>query len=414
MWEPYLKLPRAVYILCIGTLINRAGTLLFPFLTLYLNEEIGTSKAFATRAIAVYGIGAMGAVLTGGHLADVVGRRVIMLVATFGSAGLLMLLSFLTQAWSIVAFLFVFGFVAEMYRPASSAMIADLVPTEQRKAAYSLQYVAVNLGFAIAPLVGGYIVEYHTYNLLFWGDALTTLCLALIILVGIRETLHLAHDEASTLDAEAATASTAGQPGRGFASVLRDRPFMVFCGGTLLLAMIYMQAMSTLPLYLRGLGISKATYGQIMMVNGAMIALLQLPLTVFVARFDRANMIALAALITGIGFGLTGWALTPLHVVGTLIIWTLGEMISAALVQPIVSDLAPPRLRARYMGMLTFCFAGGNVIGVPLGGEVLERFGGPSLWNLTIAAGALAALLFVVIRGHIRDLPVDRAPASPP
>jgi MFS family permease len=72
-----------------------------------------------------------------------------MLVATFGSAGLLMLLSFLTQAWSIVAFLFVFGFVAEMYRPASSAMIADLVPTEQRKAAYSLQYVAVNLGFAI-------------------------------------------------------------------------------------------------------------------------------------------------------------------------------------------------------------------------------------------------------------------------
>jgi hypothetical protein len=74
-------------------------------------------------------------------------------------------------------------------------------------------------------------VEYHTYNLLFWGDALTTLCLALIILVGIRETLHLAHDEASTHDAEAATASTAGQPGRGFASVLRDRPFMVFCGG---------------------------------------------------------------------------------------------------------------------------------------------------------------------------------------
>jgi len=396
MWKPYWQLPRAVYVLCLGTFVNRAGTLLFPFLTLYLVEQMHTTQRFATRAMAAYGVGAMCAGLIGGHLADRFGRWSIMLISAFGSAALMVMLSFVPDRWTMVVCLLVFAFIAEMYRPACSAMIADVTPSHLRKAAYSLQYVSINLGFSVAPIIGGMIVQRASYRWLFWGDALTTAGLGLILLVGLRETIQLAHAEHAASGAEADGRS-------GIGRMLRDGTFLVFCAATLSIAMIYMQSVSTLPLYLQSLNINKESYGRIIAVNGIMIAVLQLPFAAWIMRFERSVMIMLSALITGVGFGLTALAALPWHFVLTVIVWTIGEMIGAVLVQPIVSDLAPPRLRARYMGMLSLCFAGGNVFGIPLGGEVLERFGGRALWACCLGTSLVAALLYLSISRRIRE-----------
>ena len=157
MIKQYLNLPRAIHILCVGAFINRAGTFLVPFLTLYLQEDLELGIGFATRAMGAYGFGSIAAFLVGGHLADSMGRRTVMLISLFGAAAILLVFGSLRSPWAITLALVCFAMVAEMYRPAASAMIADLVPPDHRAHAFSLMYVSINLG---APGVGRQSTSY--------------------------------------------------------------------------------------------------------------------------------------------------------------------------------------------------------------------------------------------------------------
>ncbi len=180
MLKQYLTLPRAIHILCVGAFINRAGAFLAPFLTLYLQKKLDLGTEFATQAMGIYGVGAMAAFAVGGHLADRLGRRTVMLISLLGSGSILMVFGRLSSPWAILAALLLFALVAEMYRPAASAMIADLVAPDRRPEAFGLMYVSINLGFAVAASVGGVLARY-SFRLLFWGDALTAFVYAGII-----------------------------------------------------------------------------------------------------------------------------------------------------------------------------------------------------------------------------------------
>ena len=148
----YLTLPRAVHILCAGILVNRAGTLLVPFLTLYLRGKLGLGIESATRLMGAYGAGALVAAIVGGQLADRFGRKRVMVGSLAGGAVVLWIFPLLDSDWLVALGLFVFAMVGEMYRPATQAMIADLVEPERRPQAFAMIYVAINLGFTIAPI----------------------------------------------------------------------------------------------------------------------------------------------------------------------------------------------------------------------------------------------------------------------
>jgi len=390
MLKHYVELPRAVHILCLGSFINRAGSFLATFLTLYLCVKLGFGEAKATVAMGIYGAGSMLAALIGGHLADAIGRKPIMLLGLLGSATVLMALGFLQSYWRILASVFLLALVADMYRPAASAMIADLVPPERRPYANSLMYLSINLGFAVAPVVGG-ILYTISFKLLFWLDAATSIIYAIIIFTMILETRPVvsAAGEGATRSADA------------IRQILADKTFLKFCVATLMISAMYMQSVSTLPLYLKSIGIGERDYGFIIAVNGSLIAIFQLPITWFVFRFDRVRLIAIAAVVTGIGFGLKGFAATPWQFAGTVAIWTLGEMLQSPLVPTIVADLAPVELRARYFGVVSMCFSGGNMLAAPLGGLVLSRFGGGPLWATCLVMGLLAAIMYRSLRKRI-------------
>lgn len=397
MLKPYLSLPRAVHVLCLGTFVNRAGTFLVPFLTLYLTSSLGLGAAFATQAMGLYGLGGIVAALTGGALADRIGRRTVMLASLLGAAGILLFFGRLTSPPAILAAVLALSFLGEMYRPAASAMIADLTTPAQRPHAYGLMYLLINAGMTVSPVVGGFLAQ-RSFQWLFWGDAATSAAYAMLLLFAVRETLP-------ARGARAGGAGTQG-PHPALRAVARrvagHHAFLFFCLATHLVSIAYMQSHTTLPLYMQGLGLSPQQYGLVVAVNAFLIVCLQLPFTNWIARFPREALLVASAVVTAIGFGLTGLAASPWPLAGTVVVWTLGEMMQSPYLSAVVADMAPRELRGTYMGMLTLAFASALMVGAPLGGAVLARFGAGALWAGACGVALLGAALYAAVAPAIR------------
>jgi predicted MFS family arabinose efflux permease len=250
---------------------------------------------------------------------------------------------------------------------------------------------------------------------------------ATIILFGIRETLGrpapptvplatdataaeivtTAESAAALGPAEAATTTMSetvtSPPQVSFAAavrhMLRDTTFLALCGASFFIALVYMQAMSTL--YLNSLGFGPAQYGRIIAVNGLLIVLGQLPLTNWMHGKHRGHLLITGATLTALGFGLKAVAFSELTFIGTVVIWTFGEMIQVPHLPPIVTELAPENMRARYMGVFGMSFSGAATLGAPLGGLVLHYAGPTALWLGGAILALIAAALYATIRHGI-------------
>ncbi len=408
--QNYVTLPSTVHILCLGSFINRVGSFVMLFLTIYVSEELGMGKAFASYCIGAFGVGSILSALLGGQLADQIGRRATMIIALFGGASILASLSFIQNGYVFMGCLFVFALIIEMYRPAASAMIGDVASSEQRPHAYSLMYISFNLGFAIAPPLGGWLAS-KSFQWLFWGDALTSAMYGMVVFLLLREThprrqsrslpsmqVQEARHSGDSPDASAealATSETLKQldaqlqakphvpevtVADAFRHIIRDVNFLLFCFCSLITSIVFMQAFVTLPLYVRSMGFDEQQFGFMICVNGAMIVLLQLPMTHWLSRFNRIYVLLAGELLLAVGFGVTGFVSSAATIVGAIMLWTLGEIFQAPYKPTIVAELAPVALRARYMGIFNISHAASIAIGAPLGGEVLARFGPKVLW----------------------------------
>ena len=171
-------LPRPAWILFFGTFLNKFGTFVLPFLTLYLTRQ-GYSLGDAGMAIGAYGVGTLLASALGGHLADTIGRRQTIVLSMFSAAVTMLLLSQAHSLGAIVVLTAVAGLASELYRPASSALLADLVPAGQRLTAFSAYRMAFNAGWAFGPATAGFLAE-RGYFWLFVGDAATSVLFGLV------------------------------------------------------------------------------------------------------------------------------------------------------------------------------------------------------------------------------------------
>ena len=404
MLNDYLQLPRAVHVLCIGSFINRAGSFVLVFLTSYVSIDLGLGPEMAGRVLMGYGIGAVAASLLGGYLADRVGRRAVMIASLLGGAAILMIFGYLRSPVTIMLAAFLFALIIDMYRPAAAAMISDLVAPEHRTHAFGLMYVSINLGFSIAPVIGG-IVAAHSFVWLFWGDAVTTMVYAVIIWFAIRETLF--PQRAAKTDMKEGAAASGRSSSADNAEyvplvqaarhIARDTTFMIFCLTSFAVAMIYQQAFTTFPIHLNACGLGPRVYGLIIAINGAMIVVFQLPFTAFLNRFSRASVLTVAAAVIAVGLGSIALPSTARGFAFTVVIWTVGEMMDAPVKFTIAADLAPRELRARYMGLIGMSFSTALAIGAPLGGMVLARLGPGYLWGGCLVVGLVACAMCIAI-----------------
>jgi MFS family permease len=357
------SMPRAAWVLFGGTFINRFGTFVLPFLALYLTRR-GFSIARAGLAVGAYGAGLFCASLLGGHLADRMGRRNTIALSMFASAAAMLSLSQARAYSSIVVLTWLAGLASELYRPASHALIADLVPEEKRVVAFGLYRFAVNLGFAAGPATAGFLAD-HSFFYVFLGDAITSCGYGFVALLALPHGVRAVRNEPR--GERAVRPNERDGLRSGYAVPLHDRAFMLLVAATVCLTMVDFQMGSTFAIHVKALGFRTSAYGLLISMNGAIIVVFELLITHWVRRFRPQPVIAIGYFLSCFGFALTGLAHTLPQLAATVVVWTMGEMISSPMAGAYAAQLAPENLRGRYMGLLMLSWSFGMLAGPPLG-----------------------------------------------
>jgi MFS family permease len=358
-------LPRAFWALWACQLVNRLGSFVQPFLVLYLTQDRQLSAGTAGAVAAAVGAGSVVSQLVGGWLADRVGRRLTMLICFFGTGAALILLGSARSMVMIWVAAFVVGLLGDLFRPAVSATVADLLQPSERVRAYGLLFWAINLGFSVSTVSAGVLASIG-YGLLFWLNAGTSVIAGVVIWAMVPESRPAVDD---------------GTPRRPLLPVaLRDTVFLLMILLQVGYATIYFQGYSTLPLAMADDGLPSSTYGLVIALNGVVIVLLQPFLGKRLAKYDRPKLLAVSMLVVGLGFGL-GAAVDDWWGYGlSVVVWTIGEIGFAAVIGAVFADLAPVDLRGRYMGMSGMSFGIGTVVGPLAGTNALESFGPTATW----------------------------------
>ncbi|GCE07377.1 MDR family MFS transporter [Dictyobacter aurantiacus] len=374
--------PRALWIIFAGTFINRFGSVVSVFLVFYMLSK-GYTAVQAGIAASAYGIGSIGAAALGGYLADRLGRRYTLMLSTFSSAATMLLLSQATTLPLIVALVTLAGLTTELYRPASGALIADLVEPQQRVSAFAAYRLAINLGVTAGSAVAGFIAS-RSFLLLFVGDAATSAIFGLLVLFALPA--HVSRH-----------ASQQQQEHIHRGSLWSDYSFLLFLLAGTAIAFVYMQQLSTLALQVKALGFSSAIYGLLGSLNGLIVVFLELPISAFTQRFSKQRMVALGFLLIALGFGLTGLASTVPLLALTVVLWTFGEMVQGPISSAYVADLSPAHLRGRYQGAWGMTWSIGLIL-APLLGTIIYSWNAALFWPLCGLLAALAALLVLLIK----------------
>jgi len=365
-------------------LVNAAGSsLIFPFFTLYVRQRFSVPMTTIGVAMTLMGVIGLVSGALGGALADRFGRKTLMVGGLMLAAVSSFAMGLVDSLVAFVAVAVFINFIFPLSRPAFEAVVADLVEPEKRARAYGLTRVAFNLGVVIGPAVGGFLAE-RSYFTLFVGDAITSFIFALIILFFIAETKPQVAEEERAAH------------GAGYGPLLRDTPFLMFCLVSVGVVIVYAQMNSTWPVYMKeNYGITERQYGLMMSLNAAMVVLFQFPITSFTERYARTTMLALAAVLYGVGFGLVGFVSTAALFALAIAIWTVGEMVHVPVAQAYVADVAPDDMRGRYMGAAGLTWGIGWSLGPLLAGLMMD-FGDPHyVWYGCLMVGLVAALAFL-------------------
>ncbi|MFJ5777489.1 MDR family MFS transporter [Streptomyces sp. NPDC093094] len=395
--ETVSGLPREFWWLWTSTLVNRLGAFVATFMALYLTLERGHSASYAGLVAALHGLGGVISSLGAGVATDRLGRRPTLLIAQSSTALSVALLGFMHDPVSIAAVAFLVGMASNASRPAVQAMMADIVRPEDRVRAFSLNYWAINLGFAVSSMAAGFIAEF-SYLAGFLIEAGMTMACAIVVFLKLPESRPVR-----------TAAERTGAEETGLGTVLRDGRYMGVVGLSFLIAVIFQQGSIGLPVAMGEAGFTPADYGLAIAVNGVLIVALQIPVTRFIEHRDPRTLLLVSSLLAGYGFALTAFAGSVAVFALTVCVWTLAEIIHAPTQTGIVVRLSPVHGRGRYQGVYTMSWSVAALVAPLMSGFLIDRFGAEWLWGACALVGTLAAVGYGLL---MRTLPTDPEPAA--
>jgi MFS family permease len=380
-------LPATFWTLWVGTLINRIGSFVTPFLALYLTTGRGLSVAAAGALVAATGAGSVLSQPLGGALADRIGRRPTLCGGLLGCAASITLLALVHPVWLLAVAAALVGVTSELYRPAAQATVADVVVLADRRRASGLLFWAVNLGFSAAAVAGGLLAA-HGYGLLFAIDALTCTAYAAVVWRRIPETRPLVPHHAAA-------------PGWG--AVVDDRVAMAYFGLNLGVAIVYASMFTILPLAMHADGHPPSAYGAVIALNGVAIVVLHPLLAPMLLRRRPARVLCLGAALTAVAMGVIAVSDgVPGYVLG-MVVLTLGEICNAATGPGLVAELAPPALRGRYAGAYGLTWGLGFTITPLVGAAALGDGGATTPWMAGALLSAAVALGLLALGPRLQE-----------
>ncbi len=379
---------REVWILAIVTFINRAGTMVLPFLSKYLKEDLHFSFSQVGWIMVCFGLGSMLGSFLGGKLSDKIGFYKIMVFSLFTSGLLFFVIQFITSFWGLCIAMFGIMMVADMFRPAMFVSLGTYAKPENRSRAFTLVRLAINLGFAAGPALGGLIIMNIGYKGLFWVDGATCIIAILIFALLVKEVKKNTENEKITNEAIIKT------------SVFDDKIFWIFLFVCFVTAMIFFQIFTTLPLYHREMyGLTEFQTGLLMMLNGLLIFFLEMPI---VSYFERKNIAKIRIILWGsLMMALSFYVLLIDIWSGILIIsmifMTFGEMFIFPFSNSFALSRAPKGQEGKYMALFTMSFSLAHICSSKTGMEIIGSQGYQINWIFMGTLGIIAVLCSIYL-----------------
>ena len=383
--DAYRDLPREVWLLSLALLVNRAGTMVLPFLSLYLTRELGLPTPDAGKLIAVYGAGAVTGSALGGWLSDRVDPVRVQRWTLVLTGALMLSLIGVTETWLLALLFFLVGMVGDAFRPAMMVAVTRSSTPEQRTRSFALMRLAANAGMAIGPGTGGWLASVN-YDLLFVVDAVTCVGAAAVLLIA----LPTLPSDAGGEEEDAVRPSLAPA---------RDFPFLMFLVVIFAVSISFFQVFTVLPLHLRdSYGLQESSIGSILALNAIIIVVFEMVLLRRLERIEPLHVAAVGGLMLGAGLAMLPLGPPLIFAVLATMVWTLGEMLLLPISTVIVASRAGPSNTGGYMGFYLVTFGIAFVVAPWLGTHVYEHYGPGMLWGATGITGLLIAAGCVALR----------------
>lgn len=382
---------REVWILTLITFINRAGTMVLPFLSKYLKEDLQFSYSQVGWVMVWFGVGSMAGSWLGGKLSDKIGFYKIMVFSLLVSGMLFFGLQFVTSFEGLCFAMFAIMLVADMFRPAMFVSLGAYAKPENRTRALTLVRLAINLGFAAGPALGGLIIMNIGYKGLFWADGGTCIVAILIFALLVKERKKPAESKEQWLLQESERQS-----------VFKDKPFWIFLTTCVITGVLFFQLFTTMPLYYKEqFNLSELQTGLLLTLNGIMIFFLEMPIVSYVERnnFDKVKIVSIGCLLMAISLFL----LLINFWVGILIVMmlfmTFAEMFAFPFSNSFAMSRAPKGHEGRYMAIFTMSFSLAHILSGKVGMEITANYGYQANWGFMGILGLIGTVLgFWVIR----------------
>lgn len=380
---------REVWILTIVTFINRAGTMVLPFLSKYLKEDLGFSYSQVGWVMVCFGAGSMIGSWLGGKLSDKIGFYKIMVFSLFTSGLLFFAIQFVTSFYGMCAAMFGIMVIADMFRPAMFVSLGAYAKPENRTRAFTLVRLAVNLGFAAGPAMGGLIIVGIGYQGLFWADGASCIISILVFRLLVKEKKKPAVPETFA-------DTTVKQR-----SIGNDKLFWMFLFCSFTTAMVFFQLFSTLPLYHKEqFNLTEFHTGLLMSFNGFMVFLLEMPIVGYLERKNvpKLKIVLWGAFLMTLSFFILlfdSW--TGILVINMLII-TFAEMFNFPFSNAFSMNRAPRGQEGRYMALYTMTFSAAHIMSAKVGMEIISRWGYNTNWFFMGTVGLFACIVLIYLQ----------------
>ncbi len=384
---------REIWILTLVTFINRAGTMVLPFLTKYLNEDLEFSYSDVGTIMVFFGLGSMLGSYLGGKLTDSIGFYKVMIFSLFVSGLLFFGLQYVTSFYGLCIAMFVIMTIADMFRPAMFVSLGAYAKPENRTRALTLVRLAVNLGFAAGPAMGGLIIMNIGYHGLFWVDGASCILAISIFWLLVKE-------KKKTIEENAVSESVAVK------SVYSDRPFWVFLLVIFITGMVFFQLFTTLPLYhQKAYGLTEFQTGLLLTLNGFLVFLLEMPI---VNYFDRKKVNKVKLVLVGSLFMALGFYVLLLNVwAGILVInvlfLTFGEIFAFPFSNSFALGRAPRGQEGRYMAFYSMSFSLAHIMSSKTGMNIFDHFGYLTNWVVMGTLGMVAVACSFWVMKMVRE-----------